>query len=73
MSEYKDAGSKGEYVDRLRTKYPFRIVRDFEPEYQGVLCGIQPLSDGDEVPIYRFPGGECCEDPKSSGITILEW
>jgi hypothetical protein len=73
MSEYKDAGSKGVYIDGLRTKYPFRIVRDFEPEYQGVLCDVQPLSGGGEVPVYRFPGGACCVDPKSSGITILEW
>lgn len=69
---YKDAGTKGPYIDRLRTKYPFRICRSFEPEYEGVLVGVQPLED-QELPIYRFPGGDSCEDPSSSGITVLEW
>ena len=69
---YKDAGTKGAYIDRLRTKYPFRICRSFEPEFEGVLVGVQPLG-GQELPIYRFPGGDSCEDPNGSGITILEW
>lgn len=70
---YKDAGSKGPYIDRLRVKYPFRICRTCEPEYGATLAGVQPLLDGQEVPIYRFPGGECCEDPFGNGIKILEW
>lgn len=73
MKAYKDAGSKGPYLDRLRVKYPFRICREIEPGYEAVLCGIQPLMDRQEIPVYRFPGGECIEDPFSSGIVILEW
>lgn len=70
---YKDAGSKGPYIDRLRTKYPFRICRISEPQYEATLAGVQPLLEGQESPIYRFPGGECCEDPFGNGIKILEW
>ena len=70
---YKDAGSKGAYIDKLREKYPFRICRTSEPQFEAVLKGVQPLNDGDEIPIYRFPGGECCEDPFEVGTTIIEW
>lgn len=70
---YKKAASQGPYIDRLRTLYPFRICRVSEPEYQAVLCGVQPLLEGQQMPIYRFPGGECCEDPFSKGIKIIEW
>lgn len=71
--KYKQAESQGPYIDRLRTKYPFRICRDSEPEYEAVLRGIQPLVGGQHIPIYRFPGGDCCEDPFGPGIIILEW
>ncbi len=71
--KYKNAGSKGAYIDRLRVKYPFRICRESEPEYEAVLVGVQPLLGGQEIPIYRFDGGECCENPFGNGITILEW
>ena len=71
--KYKKAESQGPYIDRLRTKDPFRIMRKSEPEYQGVLCAAQPLSDGQEMPIYRFPGGPVCENPFESGIKIIEW
>ena len=70
---YKDAGTKGAYIDRLRVKYPFRICRTSEPEYEAVLVGIQPLLEGQDIPVYRFPGGDCCEDPFGNGITIIEW
>ena len=70
---YKDAGSKGPYIDRLRVKYPFRICRISEPQYEATLAGVQSLLEGQESPIYRFPGGECCEDPFGNGIKILEW
>ena len=70
---YKNAGSKGAYIDKLREKYPFRICRISEPEFEAVLKGIQPLSDGEEIPIYRFPGGACCENPFEAGIRIIEW
>ena len=71
--KYKNVGSKGSYIDRLRVKYPFRIRRTSEPEYEAVLVGVQPLLEGQEYPIYRFPGGECCEDPFGNGIEIIEW
>ena len=71
--KYKKAESQGAYIDRLRVKYPFRICRESEPQYTGVLRGVQPLLEGQEVPIYRFDGGECCENPFGRGIKILEW
>ena len=71
--KYKSAGSQGKYIDDLRKKYPFRIRRSCEPQYEAVLCDIQPLLDGDEEPIYRFPGGPCVVDPFLQGIEILEW
>ena len=70
---YKKAESQGAYIDRLREKYPFRIRRIAEPEYEGVLTEIQPLLDGDEIPVYRFSGGLCCENPFGNGIEIVEW
>ena len=73
MKGYKSAGTKGAYIDRLRTKYPFRIRRKTEPEYEAVLVGVQRLNNGQDTPIYRFPGGDCCEDPAGAGIEILEW
>ena len=73
MEKYKDAGSKGPYIDRLRVKYPFRIRRASEPEYEAILCGVQPLLEGQEMPVYRFPGGPCCVDLDGNGIEILEW
>ena len=73
MKKCKKAESQGAYIDRLRVKYPFRICRTSEPQYEAVLCGIQPLLDGQEEPIYRFPGGSCVEDPFGPGITIIAW
>lgn len=73
MTKYKKAESQGAYIDRLRVKYPFRICRTSEPEYTAVLVGVQPLLEGQEIPLYRFPGGVCCEDPHAPGITIIEW
>lgn len=70
---YKKAPSQGPYIDRLRTKYPFRICRESEPEYTAVLVAVQPLLDGQEMPIYRFNGGDSCVDPFENGIKILEW
>lgn len=70
---YKKADSQGAYIDRLRVKYPFRICRKTEKEFSAVLVGVQPLLEGQEIPLYRFPGGVCCEDPFSNGIEIIEW
>lgn len=71
--QYKKAESQGAYIDQLRAKYPFRICRTSEPQYEAVLVGVQPLLEGQSVPLYRFPGGVCCQDPFEQGITILEW
>ncbi|MBE6725139.1 MAG: hypothetical protein E7576_08125 [Ruminococcaceae bacterium] len=70
---YKIAESQGPYIDRLRVRYPFRIRRTSEPQNEAVLVGIQPLLEGQEFPLYRFPGGVCCEDPFGNGIEIIEW
>ena len=53
--KFKKAESQGAYIDRLRTKYPFHI---FSRGYDAYLCGVQPLTDGQAEPIYRFPGGQ---------------
>lgn len=71
--KYKKAKSQGAWIDRLRTKYPFRICRTSEPQYEAVLVGVQPLLEGQEMPIYRFDGDSCCIDLNDNGITILEW
>lgn len=56
--EPRRADSQGAYIDRLRTKWPFRIVA--HGGYEAVLCGVQPLNDGQPpLPVYRFPGGPC--------------
>ena len=69
MTKYKKAASQGAYIDRLRTKFPFRIIAD---GYEAVLTGVQPLVDGQDMPLYRFPGGVrvvCPSDIKE----IVEW
>jgi hypothetical protein len=72
--EQKQAESQGAYIDRLRTMYPFRIHTS---GYDAVLTGIQPLNDGEHLPIYRFPGGPKVVFPdeikNSDIVTILEW
>ena len=70
---YKKAESQGAYIDRLRTKYPFKICRSSEPQYEAVLVGVQPLLEGQEMPIYRFDGGTCCIDLNDNGIIVVEW
>lgn len=42
------------YLERLLEKYPKHVFRD---GYIGTLYDVQPLPNGDEAPIYRFPGG----------------
>lgn len=54
-------------------KYPKRICRNFEPQYEATFIGVQHLADEGEIPLYKFPGGVCCQDPFENGITILEW
>jgi hypothetical protein len=67
--KYKSAASQGAYIDRLRTKYPFRI---FARGYEAVLCGVQPLLEGQETPIYRFPGGDSLVDDVEIK-NVIEW
>jgi hypothetical protein len=70
MPKYKKATSQGAYIDRLRTQYPFRIVA--HGGYEAVLCGVQPLLEGQQAPIYRFPGGPSVVFPGEEE-KILEW
>ena len=67
--KYKLAESQGAYIDRLRTKYPFRIKCH---GYEATLYGVQPLVDGQDMPIYRFPGGTRVVDPADIK-DIIEW
>jgi hypothetical protein len=50
--------------------YPFRIIA--HGGYEAVLCGVQPLLEGQQSPIYRFPGGPCVVDV-SEIEKIVEW
>lgn len=69
MAKYKKAASQGAYIDRLRTKFPFRIIAD---GYEAVLTGVQPLNEGQPLPVYRFPGGVKVVDPATI-VNIIEW
>ena len=69
MTKYKKAASQGAYIDRLRTTFPFRIIVD---GYEAVLTGVQPLNEGQPMPLYRFPGGVKVVDP-SDIKEIVEW
>ena len=69
MKQYKKADSQGAYIDRLRTKYPFRI---HARGYDACLVGVQPLLDGQETPIYRFPGGDSLVDDREL-TNVVEW
>ena len=69
MTKYKKAASQGAYLDRLRTKFPFRIIAD---GYEAVLTGVQPLNEGQPLPVYRFPGGVKVVDPATI-VNIIEW
>ena len=40
-------------------EYPKYIDRD---GYTGVFVRVDPGADGEEIPIYRFPGGESMAD-----------
>ncbi len=66
---YKKAKSCGEYIDRLRTMYPFHI---FARGYDAYLCGIQPLLIGQQAPLYRFPGGVSLVDDAELE-SVVEW
>lgn len=69
MKQCKKADSQGAYIDRLRTKYPFRI---HARGYDAYLVGVQPLLDGQETPIYRFPGGDSLVDDREL-TNVVEW
>lgn len=51
------------YIERVMEAHPDWPRRIRNGEYVGVLSGVQPLLQGDEAPLYRFPGGECVGDP----------
>ncbi len=67
--KYKKAESQGAYIDRLRTMYPFHI---FARGYDAYLCGAQPLLEGQQSPIYRFPGGVSLVDDVELE-NVVEW
>ena len=69
MTKHKKAESQGAYIDRLRTMYPYHI---FARGYDAYLVGIQPLLEGQQVPIYRFPDGGSLVD-KSELENVIEW
>lgn len=57
------------YIDSLRARYPFHI---FARGHDAYLCGVQPLVDGQEAPLYRFPGGiSIVTDSELKGV--IEW
>lgn len=48
-------------IDKMRNDgYPYKIIGN--GGYTGILAGYQPLTNGDYVAIYRYPGGVCCHD-----------
>lgn len=50
-----------EIIEKMRKDgYPYKIKGN--NGYTAVLYDMQPLSDGDYMAIYRYPGGECCHD-----------
>ncbi len=69
MKKCKSAKGQGAYIDRLRTKYPFHI---FSRGYDAYLCGVQPLLEGQEAPLYRFPGGVSMVDDCELE-NVIEW
>lgn len=56
-------------LDEPPLKYP-RIIK--ESGYTAYFMEIQPLGDGLELPIYRFPGGSRCVDFPSA-CEVIEW
>lgn len=60
-------------IEKMRKDgYPYKIVGN--GGYKATLSGIQPLSGGDYMAIYRYPGGECChcrEEIKAC-FTVIE-
>lgn len=69
MNQYKKAESQGEYIDRLRTQWPYHI---FARGYDAYLCDVQDLNDGQYEPIYRFPGGRSLVSD-SELDNVVEW
>ena len=58
-------------------KYPNKIYRNSEPEYIARFIRIDKGADNEEIPIYRFPGGESMMIPEEifndNIITVVEW
>ena len=38
--------------------YPLKIIGN--GGYEATLVDCQPLSDGEYMGVYRYPGGDCC-------------
>lgn len=48
-----------ELIEKMRKDgYPYRIKGN--GGYNATLSGMQPLTGGDYMAIYRYPGGSCC-------------
>lgn len=56
-------------LDEPPHKYP-RIIK--ESGYTAYFMEIQPLGDGLEMPVYRFPGGPRCVDFPGT-CEVIEW
>lgn len=62
-----------EIVEKMRRDgWPLRIIGN--GGYKATLVNMQPLSGGDYMGIYRYPGGDCCMDLETIKrcCTILE-
>ena len=57
MEEFKMG--RTELIEKMRKDgYPYKIKGN--GGFAAVLYGIQTLSGGDYMAIYRYPGGTCC-------------
>lgn len=66
--------SMNETVEKMRADgWPLKIIGN--DGYPATLVDMQPLFDGDYLGIYRYPGGDCCEDLESIKrcCTVVEW
>lgn len=68
-TKHKKTEYKGTYPP-----YPYHIKTN--DGYDAYLVDIQPLPEGQQSPIYRFPGGDRVVDPhdiKNGVVRIIEW
>lgn len=75
----KDSGTVGRLknyrpgYNRVHTIALLLYHGELRNEKNSNICPCFDRLDGQEIPIYRFAGGDCCEDPFAEGIKILEW